>query len=195
MSTRTLAVTGRSRVAVAVGALAAVAVLGACTDDSPDPGPSGSASSTASAAPSASFVPSDQSAAVLAAQLPAVKGSAKGTVGNQPVTMNVADVKATSAGTLLTYWFTGTEALLAGQSEKAWENLPTLVDPAGKKSYEPFTFTHARGETYCLCTDAAAVLGVPQPRTVFYPALPAGATTVEVRQAGVADAITVTVTR
>ncbi|MFZ1286078.1 MAG: hypothetical protein WAR57_03445, partial [Candidatus Phosphoribacter sp.] len=157
------------------------------------PGVSGSPAATAS--PSPSFVASDQSAKVLSAQLPAVKGSARGTVGNQPVTMNVADVKATSSGTLLTYWFTGTEALLAGQSEKAWENLPTLVDPAGKKSYEPFTFTHARGETYCLCTDAAAVLGVAQPRTIFYPALPATATTVEVRQAGVADAITVTVTR
>lgn len=195
MSTRTPAATSRSRVAAAASAIAVIAVLGACTDDSPDPTPSGSASSTTSASPSASFAPSDQSAAVLAAQLPAVKGSATGTVSNQPVTMNVADVKATSGGTLLTYWFTGTEALLPGQSEKAWENLPTLVDPAAKKSYEPFTFTHARGETYCLCTDGAAVLGVPQPRTIFYPALPATATTIEVRQAGVADAITVPVTR
>lgn len=195
MTARTMSAPGRTPLAMAVSALAAVAVLGACTDDSTEPTPSGSRSATSTASPTPSFVASDQSATVLAAQLPAVKGSAQGTVGNQPVTLNVADVKATSGGTLLTYWFTGTEGLLAGQSEKAWENLPTIVDPAGKKSYEPFTFTHARGETYCLCTDAAAVLGVPQPRTVFYPALPATATAVEVRQAGIADAISVPVTR
>lgn len=195
MSTGTPAATGRSRVALAAVAIAAITTLAACTDDAPGPTPSGNGNSSETATPSPSFVPSDQSAKVLGAQLPAVKGSATGTIANKPVTMNVADVRATSAGTVLTYWFTGTDASLAGQGQKSWENLPTIVDPAGKKSYEPFTFVHARGETYCLCTDAASVLGVPQPRTIYYPALPDSVATVEVRQAGVADAITVPVTR
>ena len=196
MSTRTPAATTRSRVALTVSAIAAVTMLGACTDDTPDPTPTRSSSSSPSASATPSFVPSDQSAKVLAAQLPAVQGSAKGTVSKEPATLNVAEVRATSAGTLLTYWYTGADtSLLGDQSEKSWENQPTLVDVAGKKIYEPFTFTHNRGETYCLCTDATYVRGVPQPRTVYYPALPDTVTTIEVRQAGFAKPIRIPVTR
>lgn len=196
MSTRTLAATTRSRVALTVSAVAAVTMLGACTDDTPEPTPSGSSSSSPSASSTPSFVPSDQSAQVLAAQLPAVQGSAKGTVSKAPATLNVADVKATAGGTLLTYWFTGPDTtLLADQGEKSWENLPTLVDVSGKKIYEPFTFTHNRGETYCLCTDATYVRGVPQPRTIYYPALPDTVTTIEVRQVGFDTPVSIPVTR
>ena len=105
-------------------------------------------------------------------------------------------MKATAGGTLLTYWFTGAEtSLLGDQGEKSWENLPTLVDVPGEKIYEPFTFTHNRGETFCLCTDATYVRGVPQPRTIYYPALPDTVTTIEVRQVGFDQPITVPVTR
>ena len=154
-------------------------LVGACTGDTPDPDPSGSGSASPTASATPSFVPSDQSAKVLSSQLPAVQGSATGIVSKEPATLNVADVKATAGGTLLTYWFTGAEtSLLGDQGEKSWENLPTLVDVPGEKIYEPFTFTHNRGETFCLCTDATYVRGVPQPRTIYYPALPDTVTTI-----------------
>lgn len=187
---------GRSRVTLAVSALAAMALLGACTDDSPGPTPSGSSSSSPTASGTPSFVPSDQSAKVLAAQLPAVRGSVTGTLSTEPATLNVAEVRASTHGTVLTYWFTGPDtSLLGDQGEKSWENQPTLVDVTGRKSYEPFTFTHDRGETFCLCTDATYVRGVPQPRTIYYPALPDTVTTIEVRQAGFDQPIRVAVTR
>ena len=196
MSTRNPAPPSGSRVTLAVSALAAMVLVGACTGDTPDPDPSGSGSASPTASATPSFVPSDQSAKVLSSQLPAVQGSATGIVSKEPATLNVADVKATSGGTLLTYWFTGAEtSLLGDQGEKSWENLPTLVDVAGKKIYEPFTFTHNRGETFCLCTDATYVRGVPQPRTVYYPALPETVTTIEVRQAGFDSPVSVPVTR
>ena len=196
MNTATAATRVRSRVALASIAVAAIAALAACTDDTPEPSPSGSGSSSATASSAPAFVPSDQSAKVLAATLPAVQGSAKGTVGKQPATLNVAEVRAPAGGTLLTFWFSGAQAApLGDQGEKSWENQPTLVDVAGKKVYEPFTFTHSRGETYCLCTDAAYARGDAQPRTIYYPALPDTVTTVEVRQAGFDKPISVPVTR
>lgn len=196
MTTRKPVATGRSRVAMATIAVAAIATLGACTDDTPEPTPSGSNSSSPTASSTPSFAASDQSAIVLAAELPAVQGSATGIVSKEAATLNVADVKATAGGTLLTYWFTGAEtSLLGDQGEKSWENLPTLVDVPGEKIYEPFTFTHNRGETFCLCTDATYVRGVPQPRTIYYPALPDTVTTIEVRQVGFDKPISVPVTR
>ena len=196
MSTRNPAPPSRSRVTLAVSALAAMVLVGACTGDTPDPAPSGSGSASPTASATPSFVPSDQSAKVLSSQLPAVQGSATGIVSKEAATLNVADVKATAGGTLLTYWFTGAEtSLLGDQGEKSWENLPTLVDVPGEKIYEPFTFTHNRGETFCLCTDATYVRWVPQPRTIYYPALPDTVTTIEVRQVGFDQPITVPVTR
>ena len=195
MTTRKSATTSHSRATLAASAIAALTLLGGCTNDTDQHTPTGSASSTASTTPSA-FVPSVQSALVLNAQLPAVAGSAKGTLNNQEVTLNVAQVRATSHGTLLTYWYTGPDTgLLPWQGEKSWENQPVLGDTTGKKVYQPFTFVNTWGETLCLCTDGSFVLDVPQPRTVYYPALPESVTTIEVRREGVDKPITVPVTR
>ena len=169
------AVLRRARLAAAVLALSAsVASLGACTGDDPDPTPSGSASGTS---PSPTPSAADQSATVLTAQLPAVQGS-------------------TPEGTLLIHWYTGPDTrLLLSQGERGWENLPTLVDLAGKKVYEPVTFTSTQGDQKCICTDAAYVRGTPQPRTILYPPLPEAATTIQVRQAGFETPISIRVTR
>ena len=119
--------------------------------------------------PSPSASPSvegtDQSAAVLSARLPAVKGSSVGTLDRHPATLNVADVRATAGGTMLTFWYTGAAKDLTNFGEYSWQRLPVIVDVAGKKVYEPLTFTNERGETLCLCTDTASVSGEPQPRT------------------------------
>ena len=197
MTTRNPAGTTRSRVTLAAITVAAVALLGACTNDTDDPTPtgSGSSSATASSTPSA-FVPSDQSALVLAATPPAVAGSVKGLAHNTPATFNVAQVRATPRGTVLTYWFTAPDSsALIDHGDHSWENQPTLVDPTAKKVYQPSTFTDSRGETRCLCTDGSYILAVPQPRTVYYPALPEGVTTIEVRQEGFDKPVTLTVTR
>lgn len=180
------------RLVPAVLALSAVAVLASCTGDDPEPGPSGSATS-GSATPTPSFT--DQSALVLGAQLPAVVGSTKGEIRRTPATLNVAGVEATRGGTVLTFWHTGTDKLLVDAGDLSWEAQPVLVDPAAKKVYEPVTFVDDRGETRCLCTDAAYIRGIPQPRTVYYPDLPETVTTVEVRQAGFEDTVPVPVTR
>ena len=189
----------RARLAAAALALSASVVsLGACTGDDPDPTPSGSASATS---PSPTQSASDQSATVLTTQLPAVQGSTSGSLDNAPLgshaaTLNVAEVRATPEGTLLTHWYTGPDTkLLLSQGERGWENLPTLVDLAGKKVYEPVTYTATQGDQKCICTDAAYVRGTPQPRTILYPALPDTVTTVEVRQAGFDKAVSIPVTR
>ena len=193
------AVLRRARLAAAVLALSAsVASLGACTGDDPDPTPSGSASGTS---PSPTPSAADQSATVLTAQLPAVQGSTSGSLDNAPLgshaaTLNIAQVRATPEGTLLIHWYTGPDTrLLLSQGERGWENLPTLVDLAGKKVYEPVTFTSTQGDQKCICTDAAYVRGTPQPRTILYPPLPEAATTIQVRQAGFETPISIRVTR
>lgn len=189
------------RLAAAVLALSASGVaLGACTGDDADPTPSGSASATSpSTTPSATAT--DQSATVLELQLPAVAGSTSGSLDNAPLgshtaTLNVAKVRATPDGTLLTHWYTGPDTkLLLSQGERGWENLPTLVDVPGKKVYEPVTYTSTQGDQKCICTDAAYVRGTPQPRTILYPPLPEGVATIEVRQAGFDKPISLPVTR
>lgn len=188
MRTRNPAVTSPSRASLVVSAVAAIALLGACTNDADDPTPTGSSSASATASATSAFVPSDQSATVLAAKLPAVAASVKGTLNNREVTLNVAQVRAAPHGTVLTYWFTAPDApLVSGPGEKSWEGQPTLVDATGKKIYEPFTFVHNRGETFCLCTDGGYIRSVPQPHTVSYPALPETVTTIDVHLAGFKD--------
>lgn len=192
-----------NRTHATVAGLGLVALLGAgtlaaCTSDE-EPGGTASTSGTGTSATSPSASPSvegtDQSAAVLSAQLPAVKGSSAGTLDQQPATLNVADVRATAGATMLTFWYTGAAKELTNYGEYSWQRLPVIVDVAGKKIYEPLTFTNERGEALCLCTDTASVRGEPQPRTALYPALPAGATTLEVRQKGFAKPIPVPLSR
>jgi len=138
---------------------------------------------------------SDQSALVLVAQLPPVAGSSTGDVAGAPATLNVATVVATKGGSVLTFWHTGTEKMLVNAGDLSWEAQPVLVDVGEQKVYEPVTFVDEQGDTRCLCTDAAYIGGVPQPRTIFFPELPDTVTTVEVRQAGFDKPISVPVTR
>ena len=103
--------------------------------------------------------------------------------------------RATAGGTLLTFWYIGPDKMLIRRGDGGWESWPTLVDPEGKKVYEPLTYVNEDGDTLCLCTDAGYIRGVPQPRTVLYPAIPASVTSIQVRQAGFAAPVTVEVTR
>lgn len=187
--------THRPRLAPAIISVMAVVALSSCTGDDPDttPGPSGSAASSASSTPTAPGT--DQSALVLGAQLPPVAGSATGDISGTPATLNVAGVRTTSGGTVLTFWHTGTDKLLPDAGDLSWEAQPVLVDPAAKKVYEPVTFVDDRGDTRCLCTDAAYIRGIPQPRTIYYPDLPDTVTNIEVRQAGFDTPVSVPVTR
>lgn len=192
--TRTRATT-RPAVLLVAAALAFTTV-GACTDD-PEPTTAAASSTTPSASPTPSgpFTGSDQSAVVLSAPLPAVKGTAKGTIDRDAATLNVADVRATSRGTLLTFWYTGEDTMLVRRGEFGWESWPTLVDAQAKKVYEPLTYVNEDGDTACLCTDAAYIRGVPQPRTVYYPAIPETVTSIQVRQPGFSAPVTLDVTR
>ena len=184
-----------ARALTAITGLTMVALVATgCTSDDPDVSPSETTESSASPSPSASFEARDRSAEVLAAAFPAARGSAAGTVSGTPVTLNVGEVRTTSDGTILTYWFTGESTSVAYQGDGFWDNQPFLVDVAGEQIYEPTTLTTGRG-TLCLCTDASLVSDTPHPRTVFYPALPETVTTVEVRQEGIDQPITVPVTR
>lgn len=197
MNARSLTTSRRPRVALAVSALAAITLVGACTKDSPDPAPSGSGNPTSS--PTASFVPSDQSAKVLATQLPTVQGTTVGTLRSaggdaRTVTLNIAEVKATPTGTSLTFWYSG-EEMLGAPGEYSWELAPVLLDRADKTSYDPLTFVNDEGDTLCLCHDHPLVTDTPRPRTILYPTLPDTVTTIEVRQAGFDEPVTVPVTR
>lgn len=199
MPTPSLSRRTATSIALAALAVATVGGLSACTGDTPtssSPTPSASSSPpSASATPTGPFAGSDQSAVVLALPLPPVKGTTKGKVGVDPATLNVAEVRATSRGTLLTFWFTGEDTMLVRQGERSWENWPTLVDPDAEKVYEPLTFVNDDGDTLCLCTDAAYIRGVAQPRTVYYPQIPASVTSIQVRQAGFTKPVTIEVTR
>jgi hypothetical protein len=84
----------------------------------------------------------------------------------------VATVVATQGGTVLTFWHTGTEKMQVNAGDLSWEAQPVLVDVGEQKVYEPVTFVDEQGDTRCLCTDAAYIGGVPQPRTIFFPQLP-----------------------
>lgn len=168
--------------------------LSGCTDDESPPKASESPASPSSSS-SSSFTGSDQSSTVLSASLPPAQGTSAGTIDRRSATLNVGEVRATATGTRLTFWYTGADDLLVRRGEQAWASMPTLVDPAGRKVYSPVTFVDEQGDTLCLCTDAAFIRGVPQPRTVLYPEIPAGATTVQVRQTGFAQPVSVPVTR
>ncbi len=185
----------RPRLTLAILGVVSVVALSSCTGDDPEPSasPTGSASSSASTTPSTPL--SDQSALVLGAQLPPVAGSSTGEVAGTPATLNVASVVATKGGSVLTFWHTGPEKMLVNRGDLSWEAQPVLVDVAEQKVYEPVTFVDERGNTRCLCTDAAYIRAVPQPRTIFFPELPDTVTTVEVRQAGFDKSISVPVTR
>lgn len=185
----------RPRLTLAILGVVSVVALSSCTGDDPEPSvsPTGSASSSASTTPSTPL--SDQSALVLGAQLPPVAGSSTGDVAGAPATLNVATVVATKGGSVLTFWHTGTEKMLTNAGDLSWEAQPVLVDVGEQKVYEPVTFVDEQGDTRCLCTDAAYIGGVPQPRTIFFPQLPDTVTTVEVRQTGFDKPISVPVTR
>lgn len=182
----------RTLLALGLSAAVMVGVAGCTGDDSPEeqsPSTSGSSSS------STAVEGTDQSAVVLKATLPTVKGSAQGKVGATAATLNVGDVRVTAGSTVLTFWYTDREpGTLVAQGDNSWENQPKIVDPTGKKVYEPLTFTNTRGDIVCLCTDVAAVDSAPQPRTIAYPAIPDGVASVQVRHAGF-PAISVPVTR
>lgn len=185
----------RPRLTLALLGVVSVVALSSCTGDDPEPtaSPTGSASSSASTAPSTPL--RDQSSLVLGAQLPPVAGSSTGDVAGAPATLNVATVVATQGGTVLTFWHTGTEKMQVNAGDLSWEAQPVLVDVGEQKVYEPVTFVDEQGDTRCLCTDAAYIGGVPQPRTIFFPQLPDTVTTVEVRQTGFDKPISVPVTR
>lgn len=176
-------------------AAAMAAALGACNgDDAPQETRSPTASQSATASPSVMVTGSDQSAVVLGTVLPPAKGKAAGRVDRSAATLNVGSIRVSSTGSVLTYWYTGSPDMINGQGQLSWENRPTLVDPVGKKVYEPVTFTNNDGVTVCICTDAAYIDVVPQPLTIAYPPVPAGVTTLQVRQTGF-PAISVPVTR
>jgi hypothetical protein len=184
-----------TRLAPAIISVIAMVALSSCTGDDPDDSPSPTGSGTSSVSPSPTAAGTDQSALVLAAQLPPVVGTAKGDIAGAPATLNVAGVVAAAGGTVLTFWHTGTDKLLVNAGDLSWEAQPTLVDPASKKVYEPVTFVDDMGDTRCLCTDAAYIRGVPQPRTIYFPDLPESVTSIEVSQAGFGTGISVPVTR
>lgn len=173
----------------------ATALLSSCTGDDPEPTNSPNGTGTSSASPPPSTPPTDQSALVLGAQLPAVVGSSSGEIGRTPATLNVSGVQATAGGTILTFWHTGNDKLLVDAGDLSWEAQPVLVDPAGQKVYEPVTFVDDKGDTRCLCTDAAFIRGIAQPRTIYFPDLPDTVTSIEVRQAGFDTPVSVPVTR
>ena len=185
----------RPRLTLAIIGVVSVVALSSCTGDEPEPtaSPTGSASSSASATTSTPL--GDESALVLGAQLPPVAGSSTGDVAGASATLNVATVVATPGGSILTFWHTGTERMLVNAGDLSWEAQPVLVDVAEQKIYEPVTFVDEKGDTRCLCTDAAYIGRVPQPRTIFFPELPGDVTTVEVRQAGFDEPVIVPVTR
>lgn len=174
-------------------ALVVVAALAGCTGDDPDTTQSPSATESTATSPSAP-AGSDKSNTVLTASLAPAKGATKGTVSGYAATLNIGEVRVSSTGSVLTYWYTGTTQMLTGQGQVSWENRPTLVDPVGKKVYEPQTFTNFEGQPVCICTDAVYVDGVPQPLTISYPPVPSGVTSVQVRQAG-SPPVSVPVTR
>lgn len=190
----------RSTLSAAAACLLTFSVTGCSSDAKPQPTTASASASETSASSSSSSATSavagtDQSAAILSATLPAVKGSLDGKVDQTPATLNVADVRVNKRETILTFWHTGDDKMLVSYGEYSWERLPTLVDQAGKKVYSPLTFINWEGDTVCMCTDAAYIRGVPQPRTIAYPPLDESVTSIDVKQEGFEKPITVPVTR
>lgn len=180
-----------------VAALAVLALTG-CSSDDKDPTTTPTSTTSSPSEPAndtGALTGSDQSSVVLEVPVPPVQGTAKGVLDRRPVTLNVAEVRATPGGTLLVFWYTGRDEMLVRRGEQGWTSFPTLVDVGGRKAYEPLTYVNADGKTACLCTDAAYIRGVPQPRTVYYPSVPTSVSSIEVRQPGFAKSVTVPVTR
>ena len=181
------------KVAVVTGL--AFALTG-CTGDDPTPPPSTSGTTQGSSTTSPTPKPTDQSALVFDATLPAVKASTTGTLKGTAATLNIGDVVAGPNGTTVTFWITGAPATINEMTGTfRWANYPTLVDTAGKKVMAPLLYTDSKGEPQCFCTSVSERRTTPQPRTVAYPPLDPSLKSIQVKLEGFPKPATVPIAR
>lgn len=175
--------------------LLCAAATGCTATSTPQPSP------TADATPPEPTMGTDQSDAVLG-YAPTVReqGSTTGNMDSLPrvqeVTLHVGDVIAGPSSTMVTYWLSADPELssVVGATPAQWQNLPSLIDPVGKREYSITLFQKPDGDyPIGLFPPVWQARAEPRPFTVAYPALPESVTSVEISHE-LFDPITVEVT-